>query len=578
MGTISHDGDVRRLARGRTVFDYADELAVRVATSCGRAGTCHECVVQIDAGMAALCERTDAERFLRDPFRLACQAVVENASADVHFAPLRRQPRVLTAGVSLASGAAQTAAAEIGTDSPVVSAPPSAAPGAGGPPSIDPAVTRRGDGVYLDGERIDRYHGRMLGLAVDVGTTTVAMELVDLENGETLQVSSFGNPQLFAGSDIMNRVSYDGGEFRGELQAAIVSGINSAILDLGRELGTKRRQIYEVAIAGNSTMRDLLFGFDVQALGQKPYKSQIEHQFRAGERTTTALSSLPRQLGLIIHPQARVYGLPLIASHVGADTAADLVAMDMAAQSGLAMLVDVGTNTEVVANLDGRMIAASCPAGPAFEGGLVGYGMPAYEGAIERLRWQDGAFRYHTIGDAPPEGMCGSGLIDLLAELRRHGKMTAKGVFTHDRRAQEIDVVPEYGITFSRLDASNLAQAKAANYCGQLIVTRALGVAPHEVDRLYLAGGFANYVDVKSAIDIGFLADVAEERIVKIGNAALRGTREVLLSVSRRRALEQLVTRIEHVELETAADFFEVFVDGCRLEPMGAAARQPRQA
>jgi len=546
MGSISHDGEVRALARGKTVFDYADELAVRVATSCGRAGTCHECVVQVEAGMEALCGRTDAERFLKDPFRLACQATVEDPSIDVHFAPLRRQPRVLTTGVSAPSRGDEPAA-------------------------IDPAVTRRGDGVYLDGERIDRYHGRLLGLAVDVGTTTVAMELVDLESGATLQVSSFGNPQLFAGSDIMNRVSYDDGEFRGELQAAIVSGINSAILDLGRELGTKRRQIYEIAIAGNSTMRDLVFGFDVQTLGQKPYKSQVEHQFRAGERATTALASLPRPLGLIIHPQARVYGLPLIASHVGADTAADLVAMDMAAQSGLTMLVDVGTNTEVVARRDGRMIAASCPAGPAFEGGLVGFGMPAYEGAIERLRWRDGAFHYRTIGNATPEGICGSGLIDLLAELRRHGKMTAKGVFTHDRRAKEIAVVPEHGITFSRLDASNLAQAKAANYCGQLIVTRALGVAPHEVDRLYLAGGFANYVDVRSAIDIGFLAPVAEERIVKVGNAALRGTREVLLSTSRRRALEELVTEIEHVELETAPDFFEVFVDGCRLEPMGAA-------
>ena len=559
MGTIFHDGEVRALARGKTIFDYADELAVRVATSCGRAGTCHECVVQIEAGMEALCERTEAERFLRDPFRLACQAVVEDPSSDVHFAPLRRQPRVLTAGVSAAPE----------RDGPPPNSVDLSAAFSGGAASgsvsmsqpIDPAVTRRGDNVYLDGERIDRYHGGMFGLAVDVGTTTVAMELIDLENGATLQDSSFGNPQLFAGSDIMNRVSYDGGEFRGELQAAIVSGINSAILDIGRELGTRRRQIYEVTIAGNSTMRDLVFGIDVQTLGQKPYKSQVEHQFRAGERATTALASLPRPLGLIVHPQARVYGLPLIASHVGADTAADLVAMDMAGQSGLVMLVDVGTNTEVVARRDGRMIAASCPAGPAFEGGLVGYGMPAYEGAIERLRWCDGTFRYHTIGGTVPEGICGSGLIDLLAELRRHGRMTAKGVFTHDRRAKEIAVVPDYGITFSRLDASNLAQAKAANYCGQLIVTRALGVAPHEVDRLYLAGGFANYVDVRSAIDIGFLAPVAEERIVKIGNAALRGAREVLLSASKRRALETLVAEIVHFELVKAHYFFEVFFD-----------------
>ena len=553
MGTISHDGEVRALQRGKTVFDYADELAVRVATSCGRAGTCHECVVRIDAGGAALGARTEAERFLSDPFRLACQAVVEEPAAEVRFAPLRRQPRVLVAGVS-------------------------AAPEGEGAAQLDPAVTRRGDGVYLDGERIDRYHGRLLGLAVDVGTTTVAMELIDLETGAALQVSSFGNPQSFAGSDVMNRVSYDGGEFRGELQAAIVSALNSAILDLGRELGTRRRQIYEVAIAGNSTMRDLLFGVDVQGLGQKPYKSRIENQFRAGERDTTALSSRPRPLGLLIHPLARVYGLPLIASHVGGDTAADLVAMDMAGQSGLVMLVDVGTNTEVVARRGGRMIAASCPAGPAFEGGLVGYGMPAYEGAIERLRWRDDGFCYRTIGGAAPAGICGSGLIDLLAELRRHGKMTAKGVFTHDRRAQEIAVVPEYGITFSRRDGSNLAQAKAANYCGQLIVTRELGVAPQEVDRLYLAGGFANYVDVNSAIAIGFLPPVDERRIVKLGNAALRGCREVLLSQRKRRALERLAAEIEHVELETAPDFFEVFVDGCRLEPMTAPALAPTKS
>jgi uncharacterized 2Fe-2S/4Fe-4S cluster protein (DUF4445 family) len=549
MGTISHDGDVRELARGKTVFDYADELAVRVATSCGRAGTCHECVVQIDAGMAALCPRTDAERFLHDPFRLACQAEVVDPASDVHFAPLRRQPRVLTAGVS-------------------------ASPETDGTPRLDPAVTRRGDGVYLGEERIDRYHGRMLGLAVDVGTTTVAMELVDLESGSTLRVSSFGNPQLFAGSDIMNRVSYDDGEFRGELQAAIVSGINSAILDLGRELGTKRRRIYEVTIAGNSTMRDLVFGVDVQSLGQKPYKSQIEHQFRSGERVTTALSSLPRTLGLIIHPQARVYGLPLIASHVGADTAACLLAIGMADLDSPVMLVDVGTNTEVVVGHRDRLIATSCPAGPAFEGGLITYGMPAYDGAIESLVWEGGRFAFRTIGDARPEGICGSGLIDLVAELRRHEMITPKGVFTADRRLKEIDVVPG-SITFSRADASALAQAKAANYCGQVIAMRHFGIDPAELTRLYLAGGFATYVDARNAIEIGMLAPVPAERIEKVGNAAVEGARIALLSAAERQRIDALAQRIEHVELEMEPDFFELFVDGCRFEPMqlGATAR-----
>ncbi len=534
MGTISHDGKKRELTAGKTVFDYADELAVQVPTSCGRTGHCHECVIEIKQGMEALQPRNDVESFLRENYRLACQAVVEDAGVDVEFSPLRRTPKILS----------RTQEKSV---------------------DLDPLVTRRGDIVFYDGEAVDRYRGHLYGIAIDLGTTTVVMDLVDLETGESVHVSSFENPQRFGGSDVMHRISYDG-EFQGELRKAVVNSLNHEILELGKRTGFVRQEIYEIVVAGNSTMRDIFFKLDVQGIGQRPYKSRVEEEYLTGERETTSLLEGARRLGLRANPKAKVYGMPLIASHVGADTAADLVAMDMVSQDDVVMLVDVGTNTEVVVGCSGRLLTASCPAGPAFEGGLIKYGMPGYEGAIESIRLENGRFVYHTIGQVEPEGICGSGLIDLLAELRRHGRMEPKGMFAD--KSYEMSVVPEYGITFSREDASNLAQAKAANYCGQFIVMRHFGIGPADISKLYLAGGFANYVNVRNAIEIGFLAPVAEDRIVKIGNAAVQGAREVLLSQKKRASIEALVKEIEHIELETTPDFFEVFVEGCQFKPM----------
>ena len=534
-GSITDGTTTRPLTAGRTIFDYADDLAVQVPTSCFRNGICHECIVEIRDGIEGLVSRTEAESFLRENYRLACQARVVDPDVDIAFSPLRRTPKILTVTEE--------------KETP-----------------LDPMVCRQGDVVFYDGEEIDRYRGHLYGLAIDLGTTTVVMDFVDLETGESVHLCSFENPQRFGGSDVMHRISYDGA-YEGELWNAIINAVNHEIMDWCERTGTARQEIYEIVVAGNSTMRDLFFRLDVQSIGQKPYKSLVENEYLAGERETTALTIGTRRLGLRANPKARVYGMPLIASHVGGDVAADLATVELAAQPGVSMLVDVGTNTEVVVAGDGRVITASCPAGPAFEGGGIKYGMPGYEGAIETLKWEDGQFAWRTIGDTPPQGICGSGLIDLLAELRRHGMMTPKGVFA-DRKQFDMAVVPESGITLSRQDASNLAQAKAANYCGQYIVLRAFGVAPGDVDRLFLAGGFANYVDVRNAIDIGFLAPVPEDRIAKVGNAAVQGAREILLSRSRRKALESMVKDIEHIELETTPDFFEVFVEACQFKPM----------
>jgi uncharacterized 2Fe-2S/4Fe-4S cluster protein (DUF4445 family) len=551
MSLISHDGETRPVEAGRTIFDYADELAVEVPTSCMRAGRCHECVVEVSQGMEALSAPSEAESFLRGDWRLACQAVIARDDLDISFAPLRRRPRIL----EVAEGD------EIAHE-------------------IDPAVRREGDQVLYEGEVIDRWRGALYGLAVDLGTTTVVADFVDLETGRSVHRVGIENPQRFGGSDVMNRVSYDTGPNRGELQQAVVTALNRELRRAAREHGIVRQAVYEIVVAGNTTMRDILFGIDVASVGQKPYKSVVENDWRAGERETTALLEDAWGLGLRAARRARAYGLPLIASHVGGDVAADLIATDFAAAAarGTVMLVDMGTNTEVVVGHRGRIVAASCPAGPAFEGGLVTYGMPAYDGAIERVSYDPASarFAWHTINDAAPLGLCGSGLIDLLAELRRHGRMTPKGVFADDRRRFQIDVVPEAGITFSKADASALAQAKAANYCGQLIVLRAMGLDPGDVQRLFLAGGFANYVDAANAMAIGLLAPVPETAVVKVGNAALRGAREILLSRRKRRRLEALVQDIAHIELETTPDFFDIFVDGCQFKPMpGNLTPQP---
>lgn len=523
-----------------SLFDLADSLSVRVPTSCGRTGECHECIVEVRKGSDALTPPTEEEKFLRGNYRLACQACVTDTEVDIDFAVLRRQPRILTAGTKR----------EI---------------------KLQPAYVRVEDEVVFNGTEgpvtVDKYRGAIYGIAADLGTTTVVLNLVNLETGETVYTASFENPQRFGGSDIMNRISYDGGKDTGELRAVMVSSINFEIGEMVRELKIRRRQIFEFVAVGNTTMRDLFFGIDVQSIGTRPYKSLIEDEFRESKRETTALTATAASLELRIHPKATVYGGPLIASHLGADTAADLLALGIEDQIEPIILVDVGTNTEVVIGNRDRLLAASCPAGPAFEGGEVTYGMPGYDGAVEKVTIdENGQAESLVIGEIDPIGICGSGLIDLMAELRRTNLMNQLGKFEDDSNEYEFSSINN--LTISRADISALAQAKAANYCGQAIVLREYGLPIDKFEKLYLAGGFANYVDESNAIDIGFIANMPLDKVEKVGNASLEGAVIMLLSTIKRDEIEKLTATIEHVELETAPDFFDFFVEGCMFKPM----------
>jgi uncharacterized 2Fe-2S/4Fe-4S cluster protein (DUF4445 family) len=416
----------------------------------------------------------------------------------------------------------------------------------------------------LDGVPVAESGGPLHGIAIDLGTTTIALRLYDLESGRLIATQSLENPQRFGGSDIMARIRFDGEHHGRLLQRTLLGYLSRAINSFPVATDT----IYELVVVGNPTMRDLFFGLDVQSIGVMPYRSVTEASYREGRIDSTSLSVPARRLRLPVHSAARVYGLPLIGSHVGADAAACLLATGIAESEEISAVLDIGTNTEVIVGNRNRLIAASCPAGPAFEGGGVTYGMPALDGAIERVALSEyGRVSIEVINAQTPVGICGSGLVDLLSELRRTGLLNEQGRLREERSDFMVD--ENSGIRLSESDINELAQAKGANAAGLRVLADVYGIPLSRIDRLYLAGGFARHLDVDAACRIGLVPDLPRDRIVKVGNAALEGASMALLSASHRADLEKQVRRIEHVRLETHPLFFDFFVEGCQFEPFG---------
>lgn len=529
------DGVCGTPAPGASLFDFAETLGITVPTSCHKQGKCRECLLEIESGAEFLTEPAPQESHLGGRFRLACRTRLAEAG-EVRCHTLRRGSlRIETE----TSGLVQSEA-------------------------FDPAVTRDGNRVLLDGTAIAESSGPLYGIAIDIGTTTVALRLYDLESARLLATESFENPQRFGGSDIMARIHYDGEHHGRLLQRTLLGYLTRAI----EALPANASDIYEIVVAGNPTMRDLFFGLDVQGIGVIPYRSVTEAQYRKGVVGTTSLSIPARRLRLPVHPEARVYGLPLVGSHVGADAAACLLATGIAEGDDVCALLDIGTNTEAFLGNRHRLLAASCPAGPAFEGGGVTFGMPALDGAIERIHIREnGILQLQIINGGQPEGICGSGLVDLMSELIRTGHMNAQGRLDHE--ASCFPVIEN--ITVSEADINELAQAKGANAAGIRVLADVYGIPLQRIDRLYLAGGFSRHLDVSAAKRVGLIPDLPDDRIVKVGNAALEGAAAALLSRLQRRALEEKVKTVEHVRLETHPHFFDFFVDGCQFHPFGGA-------
>ena len=538
--TLTINGHTTSAAPGVLLFDHAERLGVRVPTSCLKQGKCRECMVEVVEGMELLSAPTPPERHLSGLFRLSCQCCVVSGSGQVRCHTMRR-------------GNMRIERRAFGLPNQRI--------------TPDPAVTRDGDRILIDGMEVDRSSGPIHGIAMDLGTTTVVLRLLDLETGELIADASFENPQRFGGSDVMARIHYDT-EHHGRLLMRTLAGyIGHAI----EEFPVDPKTIYEMVVVGNSTMRDIFFRQSVYSIGQSPYRSITEIEMSQGKRAGTSLTTTGLRSLLPIHPRARVYGAPIVSGHVGADAAACMLAVDLAHEDRLIAIMDIGTNTELIVGNRHRILAASCPAGPAFEGGAIACGMPALDGAIEDVTiGANGAFQLGVIGDLPPEGICGSGLVDLISELLRTGRMNQMGRFEDD--ASRVTLDEDHGIIFFESDVSELAQAKGANVAGLRVVFHNYGIEFDDIDVFYLAGGFGRHLKVEAAQRIGLIPSLLESKVIQVGNAAIEGACIALLSSSRRQELEHLVKRVEHCRLETHPGFFDFFVEGCQFKRVESAS------
>ncbi|MFH1312517.1 MAG: ASKHA domain-containing protein [Candidatus Eisenbacteria bacterium] len=388
------------------------------------------------------------------------------------------------------------------------------------------------------------------GVACDIGTTTVALNLVNLENGDILETAIGLNRQIKCGEDIISRINYAGKPGRlEELHELIVATMNNLIEMATEDAGISPSDICYVSISGNTTMIHLLLGLDPRHIREEPYVPTVN-------RVPFVLG---RDLGLKINHEARVHCAPAVGSYVGGDITAGLLATPMLRDSEkVSMFIDAGTNGElVIGNKDWQMTCA-CSAGPAFEGGGVRCGMPATEGAIESVKIRDdGKIEYEVIDGKMPRGICGSGLVDLLAELLRHDYIDRQGKFKRPQHGTGFLV--EKGancywgkdLVITEKDIATLIRTKAAVFSACSLLLKNVGLTFDEIDALYIAGGFGQHLGIENAIRIGLLPDLKRSRFRYLGNSSLFGAYLILLSDENRAMVDELSEKITYVELNT---------------------------
>ena len=408
---------------------------------------------------------------------------------------------------------------------------------------------------------------RIAGLAIDLGTTRVVLRLLDLATGATLAESAFDNPQEKIGPDILARIHF--AETKNglrELNERIVSGLNSAIAHLCKSQQLEPEHIYALAVAGNTTMTHLFMGLNPRWIIREPYIPAVN---APGAVKADAL-------GLQVHPRARVLIFPNIGSYFGGDLIAGILYSGIHHNAQTGILVDVGTNAEVVLGNENWLIACAGAAGPALEGGVTRMGMTAGPGVIDQIGVNPNTleFNIHTIEDLPPKGICGSGVIDLAAQLFLTGMIDIRGKLVPavcGSKIREIDsllhliVVPAAkaatgsDLTISQADLDSLIRSKAAMYTILETITASVGVAPQDLESFYVAGTFGSFINPASAITIGMLPDLPLDRYKPLGNSSLRGAALALQSDKYHDEIDQIRGRITYLELNVNQNFMNRF-------------------
>ncbi len=593
------EGKRGEFEEGTTILDAAREVGVDIEAICGGKLTCGKCQVIIEQGMENLSPVTDDEKRLLDKrkagknYRLAC--VTKFYGDVVVYVPEESrggEQIILKEGVELSVainpavkkyylelpkphlkddlGDFERVLAALKEDYKIENV------------EIDyevlkkmPDVLRDADwkvtvSIWNDREVIDIQPGYRVeesyGLAVDIGTTTVVGYLTDLRTGKVLAVDSMMNPQVTYGEDVMSRITYamqyeDGLE---KLNQKIVDGLNKILENVCREAGISTEEVSEMTVVGNTGMHHIFLKINPQHIAIAPYVPALHcsHDVKA------------RDLGLNITKGGYIHVLPIEAGWVGADNVAVLIATEPYNQDEMCLVIDIGTNGEIVLGNKEKLVSCSAAAGPALEGAHIKHGMRAATGAIEKIRIDPETLEpeYKTIGNAPPRGICGSGIIDAAAELYRTGIVKKNGRFNLDLespRVREVDGTPEYviawadetsighDIVMTQKDIREIQLAKGAMCAGAHILMKELGV--EHVDRVIVAGAFGNYIDKVSALIIGLVPDVPVERIESVGNAAGVGARIALISREKREEANRIARNVEHIKLAVHPSFEKEF-------------------
>ncbi len=591
---------------GTNVLEAAGRAGMTIETPCGGKGTCGKCRVQVTAGAGEPSEadrRVLAAEELAAGWRLACQTAVQrDATISVPDSSLfgtdhqilaerqrgvaeEVQPAVRKVYVELSPPTLSDGAADLARLAAAVGGAKADLPLLRRLPGLLREADFHGTAVLADHHLLafepGDTTGECYGAAFDIGTTTVVGSLLDLCSGHELALVSRMNPQVSRGDDVLSRIRCCGEQTSclADLHREITSAVEEMIGELCAQAGVGRGRIYEVAFAGNTTMEHLLCGIDVRALGQVPFVPAHER----------GLIVPAAALGLTVHEQAAAYVFPVVGGFIGGDTVAGALATKLTELPPPALMIDIGTNGEIVLATGEALLAASTAAGPAFEGARISCGIRACAGAIEKVVVDDDV-RFGVIGGAAPAGLCGSALIDLAAGLLERGLITPEGRLLgaealpdgvpralRRRLRDGSNGQPEFLIArasdgtdlcLTQRDVRELQLAAGAIRAGIRILLRRAGLGSADLRSVLIAGGFGSFIRRSNAQRIGLLPpDVEHGRIRSVGNASLNGAKCALLSTRARRRAEELARLARHVQLSEDAGFQTEFAEAMIFPP-----------
>ena len=576
-------------AKGKTILETARETGIPIEAACGGRGKCGKCKVKLLKGQCSPLHEDErlllTEQEIAEGYRLACRAIPlsdaeiaipekqEGSDRKKGMAALPHDFEAIPFVKKIYANLPKPTFEDQRSDCTRVKEALGAMPHHMLLSGLSSAVrSKKGfTAAISSGQIISLEEGdttsSFYGLAIDIGTTTAVAMLWDLNSFECIGTAARTNPQSLYGGDVISRIQHCAMSETGlsELQGCIIGCVNDMIEELAQKHRIAPLHIYDITIVGNTTMGHLFLGIDPKPLARSPFAPVF----------TQAQRRRAYELSLAAAPPAQAYFLPHMAGHVGADITGVLLSTGIKEKQGAYLAIDIGTNGEILLCHNGRVLACSTAAGPAFEGACIYKGMRAADGAIERVRTEKDDIAVSTIGNKPAVGICGSGLIDAVAALIKigvvdsSGKMLSKSEATSlppkiADRITEHEGKPAFGLSgeviLTQQDIREVQLAKGAIRAGAETLMQSIGLTAHDLDGVLLAGAFGSYIDKHSALEIGLLPDLSANKISSVGNAAGAGASMALLSKDCRKKAEVLAAEVEHIELSANPEFQEAYI------------------